>query len=314
MSKVLITGAAGFVGNHLIENMKRRKLSFIGTTRRSVTGLERLDPTDQQTDWQSTLKDVSTIVHLAARVHVMQERDADPLNAYRYANVTSTLNLAKAAADAGVRRFVYLSSIKVNGERTEKGQRFSANDQINPQGPYAISKAEAEERLFELGAKTGLQIVVIRPPLIYGQGVGGNFRSLMTWASRGLPSPFARIRNARSLLHVDNLCDLIIRLVDHPHEVNKILLASDRTDLSTHEILTALMKGAGRRPTSLPIPGRVFELLGSARWTKQMMSRVSENLQVDDMPTTALVGWTPILTLQEETCRLFMETQNNKSD
>lgn len=305
MSKVLITGAAGFVGNHLIENMKRRKLSFIGTTRRSVTGLERLDPTDQQTDWQSTLKDVSTIVHLAARVHVMQERDADPLNAYRYANVTSTLNLAKAAADAGVRRFVYLSSIKVNGERTEKGQRFSANDQINPQGPYAISKAEAEERLFELGAKTGLQIVVIRPPLIYGRGVQGNFRTLINWAARGWPSPFSRINNSRSLVHVENLSNMIIEAANKPHAANHVFFAADEMDYSTHEILMTLMRGAGQNPRSLHIPKYAFKAAAKFPWAQNFVSKLTYDLQIDTTETNDILSWKPALSLEDASLELF---------
>lgn len=295
----LVTGASGFVGSHLMAEMARRGRPVRGTTRGAAPGLMTVPSYGPDTDWRACLQGIDTIVHLAARVHVMRETAADPLALFRKANVEATVNLARQAAEAGVRRFVFVSSIKVNGERTEPGKPFTADDLPAPQDPYGVSKAEAEAALTALGRQAGLEITIVRPPLVYGPGVRGNFRSLMKWAASGAPSIFPLVENRRSFIHVANLCDLLITVLDHPAAANRVLLASDGEDLSTHELLTRLTLAAGRRPRSLPVPAALLQALGRLTGRKDAVARLTENLQVDTTPTRRLLGWQPQASVDE---------------
>ncbi len=289
----LVTGASGFVGSHLMAEMARRGLAARGVTRGTVPGLMTVPSYGPDTDWRACLEGIDAVVHLAARVHVMRETAADPLALFREANVAATANLARQAAQAGVRRFVFVSSIKVNGERTEPGKPFTADDPPAPLDPYGISKAEAEGALAALGRQTGMEITIVRPPLVYGPGVRGNFRSLMKWAASGVPSVFPLVKNKRSFIHVANLCDLLITVLDHPEAANRVFLASDGEDLSTHELLTRLTLAAGRRPRSLPVPPVLLRALGALTGRKDAVARLTEDLQVDMTPTRRLLGWQP---------------------
>ena len=295
MGMTLVTGASGFVGSHLMAEMRRRGLLVRGVSREMRPGLVAVPSYSSDMNWRKHLADIDAVVHLAARVHVMKESVPDPLALFREANVAATVNLARQAAAAGVRRFVFVSSIKVNGERTEPGTAFTADDAPNPQDPYGLSKAEAEAALRALGRETGMEITVIRPPLVYGPGVRGNFRSLMKWAASGIPSIFRLVHNKRSFVHVLNLCDLLVRVLDHPHAVNRTFLVSDGEDLSTNELFAQLANAQGNAPRSIPIPLAILRAVGTLTGHQESMARLTENLQVDITETNSLLEWRPII-------------------
>jgi UDP-glucose 4-epimerase len=293
MGMTLVTGASGFVGSHLMEEMTRRGLPVRGVTRGTAPGLTTIPSYGPEMDWSNCLEGVDTVVHLAARVHVMRETASDPLSLFREANVTATINLARQAAAAGVCRFVFVSSIKVNGERTEPGKPFTADDPPNPQDPYGISKAEAEAALMALGRETGMEITIIRPPLVYGPGVGGNFRSLMKWAKSGMPSIFGAVKNKRSFVHVKNLCDLLITVLDHPNAGNQVLLVSDGRDVSTDELFQALAAKAGHRSHSIHLAPAILRLMGRISHRQEPIDRLTQSLQIDLRKTTQSLDWSP---------------------
>lgn len=273
--------------------MTRRGLPARGVTRGVAPGLVTIPSYGLEFDWSNCLAGVNAVVHLAGRVHIMRETASDPLSRFREANVAATVNLARQAAKAGVRRFVFVSTVKVNGERTEHGKPFTAADPPNPQDPYGVSKAEAEVALMTIGRETGMEITIIRPPLVYGPGVRGNFRSLMKWASRGMPSIFPAVKNKRSLVHVENLCDLLITVVEHPAAANKVFLVSDGADLSTHEILERLTVQAGRKPKSIRVPQPVLNMIAGLTCRKAALERLTQSLQVDIEPTCQQLNWHP---------------------
>lgn len=299
MGVTLVTGASGFVGSHLVAEMTRRGLPVRGVSREMRSGLITIPSYSSDMNWRKYLAGIDVVVHLAARVHVMNETARDPLALFRDVNVAATVNLARQAAAAGVRRFVFVSSIKVNGERTEPGKAFTANDAPNPQEPYAISKAEAEGALRALGDKTGMEITVIRPPLVYGPGVPGNFRILMKWAGSGVPSIFPLVHNKRSFIHVLNLCDLLISVLDHHGAANRVFLASDGEDLSTNELFTQLTIAGGRRPRSVPIPLAILRGLSILARQQEIAMRLTENLQADITETYRLLEWKPIISAKD---------------
>lgn len=299
MGLTLVTGASGFVGTHLIQEMRQRGLPVRGISRQKKPGLVTIPSYGPEIDWTAYLAGVDVIVHLAARVHVMRETVRYPLAEFRAANVGATLNLARQAARAGVRRFIFVSTVKVNGESTEPGKPFTADDPPNPQDPYAISKAEAEAALVSLGRETGMEIVLIRPPLVYGPGVGGNFGSLIKWARSGLPDPFGKISNKRSLVYVGNLCDLLIKVVAHPEAANRTFLASDAETLSTNELLAKLVAASGRTRRSVRWSPGLLMRLAAFTGQKQVADRLLTSLQVDCRTTCETLDWTPPFTSDE---------------
>ncbi|MBD9388300.1 NAD-dependent epimerase/dehydratase family protein [Agrobacterium sp. AGB01] len=304
LKTTLVTGASGFVGSHLVTEMARRNMPFRGLTRGSAPNLVTIPSYSSDMSWHPYLEDVETIVHLAARVHVMRETDVDPIKRFREANVLSTINLAKQAAEAGVQRFVFVSSIKVNGECTPAGKPFRATDPRSPLDPYGVSKAEAEEALIELGAKTGMGITIVRPPLVYGPGVKGNFQTLIKWARKGGPSIFSKVDNKRSFISVDNLCDFLITVLDHPNASNSVFLVSDGEDLSTHELLTRLTTELGRTHKSIPLPPFMLRGLGALVGRKDMIARLTENLEIDMSMTRKFLGWAPPFSVGESLRKL----------
>ena len=291
MGLTLITGASGFVGSHLVADMRNRGLPIRAVSRSEHQGSIKIRCYAPDTDWQPYLDDVETIVHLAARVHVMRESDADPLAAFRLANVATTINLARQAAQAGVKRFIFMSTIKVNGEKTEPGRPFKNSDRPNPQDPYAISKAEAEAELWKVASETGIEITVVRPPLVYGPGVGGNFRTLTRWVHYGIPSVFTNINNRRSLIYVGNLTDFVMHVVGHPKAKNKHFLVSDGQPVSTHQLMDEIARAEGKKLRSWPLPEFILDKGGRVSGLKAKVARLVTSLEIDDTDTRNSLGW-----------------------
>ena len=290
---ILVTGANGFVGRELREELNRRSLTYRATSRDGANATMAVSSISAQTDWSDALAGVDTVIHLAARVHVMSETETDPLAAFRAVNVDATLNLARQAKSAGARRLVFVSSIKVNGERTEPGRPFTPDDIPAPEDPYGHSKAEAEAQLLSLAHQTGLEVVIIRPPLVYGPRVGANFKLLMRWAKSGLPSPFGACKNKRSLIFVGNLVDLLISASAASQASGHVLLASDGEDLSTAELFKRLACLQGRRGLNIPVPPKAMHALAVLAGKSSYSDRLLSNLQVDIGKTKDILGWTP---------------------
>lgn len=310
---VAVTGANGFVGSSLCACADRegrlvRRISRSQAVGDGVT-VGALGPA---TDWSVALRGVDVVIHLAARVHVMFDKVADPLAVYREVNTKGTLNLACQAAALGVKRFVYVSSIKVNGEETSSGRPFTEKDKPAPLDPYGISKLEAEQGLWDVAAETGLEVVIIRPPLVYGPGVRANFLSMMRWLSLGVPLPFGAIYNKRSFLALDNLVDLIITCIDHPAATNQVFLASDGEDLSTAELLQRTAAALGKPARLLPVPQRALTVAMNILGKKEVAQRLCGSLQVDIRKARNLLGWNPPITIEAallKTARHFLEYQ-----
>lgn len=301
MKNVLVTGASGFIGQALCARLLADGWRVCAALRDSGRGPDLLPGCEQRlvgeigpgTDWLSPLKEVDIVVHLAARVHVMREKESDPLAEFRRVNVEGTLNLARHAVAAGVQRFVYLSSIKVNGEETRTGCSFSEEDHPAPQDAYAVSKWEAEQGLRELADKTGLEVVIIRPPLVYGPGVKANFLAMMQWLSRGIPLPLGAIRNRRSLVALDNLVDMVVTCLDHPSAVNQIFLVADGEDLSTPELLRRTGEALGKPSRLLPMPVWMLEAGARLLGKRAVVQRLCGSLHVDISKARMILAWNP---------------------
>lgn len=298
--RIAITGATGFVGKHLIKELMIKELSaeelvIIGRRKVNLPNTTFFNSSiDGGTDYSKALGSVDVIVHCAARAHIMNDDAKDPLAEFREVNTEGTLNLAKQAASSGVKRFIYISSIKVSGESTTGSKPFKFNDETNPLHPYGLSKAEAEIGLLNLGQKTGMDIVIIRPPLVYGEGVKANFASLMRFVSKGLPLPFRLIKsNKRSLLSVYNLVDLIKVCIEHPKAANQVFLASDDHDISTAEMAALMAKVQNKTNLSLPIPVWAYKALGKVLSKEDVIDRLTGSLQLDITHTKNTLDWTP---------------------
>lgn len=302
---ILVTGGTGFVGTALLKQLLHDGFEARTSTRSSrsanLKGVQYHQIRDMtaSTDWNAALKGVKAVVHCAARVHVMQDDAADPLQAYREVNVIGTLNLARQAAQAGVRRFVFISSIKVNGEATQPGQPFTADGVPLPLDPYGVSKFEAEGGLRDIEAQTGMAVVIIRPPLVYGPGVKANFASMMRWVACGIPLPLGAIHNARSMVALDNLVDLLVTCLKHPSAVGQTFLVSDGEDVSTTELLRRTAQAIGKKAILLPVPASVLELGATLLGKGALAQRLCGSLQVDITKTRCLLGWSPPLTLDQ---------------
>ncbi|MBB3102670.1 UDP-glucose 4-epimerase family protein [Azomonas macrocytogenes] len=314
--RVVVTGASGFVGQGLLGPLLQAGHQVTAVSRDALPGLnpaivlKTVTGLDAGQDWQEILAGQERVIHCAARVHVMDDRACDPLTEYRRVNVAGTLDLARQAAAAGVGRFVFISTVKVNGEQTIPGQPYAADDIPAPVAAYGLSKLEAEQGLQALCAATGMELVIIRPVLVYGPGVKANFRSMMKWLYRGIPLPLGAIDNRRSLVALTNLADLIVTCVAHPSAANQVLLVSDGEDLSTADLLHRLGRALGRPAHLLPVPPTLLEtgarLLGKAA----LAQRLCGSLQVDIGKTRALLGWNPPLRVEaalHETARHFLE-------
>lgn len=317
--RVLLTGANGFVGRGLLERMSALpNLELVAALRRPVSGFPEYVTSLQvsglgpDTDWQEGLNEIGAVIHSAARVHVMHDTSSEPLAEFRKVNVDGTLNLARQAAAAGVRRFIFISSIKVNGEGTAVGAPYFADAHPAPAGPYGISKMEAEQGLRALAGETGMEVVIIRPVLVYGPGVKANFLSMMCWLHKGVPLPFGAIDNRRSLVSLDNLMDLIVTCIDHPGAANQTFLVSDGEDLSTSELLHRMGTALGKPARLLPIPSGFLETCAAMLGKQALSQRLCGSLQVDISKTRELLGWTPPLSVDDglrKTAKHFLEQQ-----
>jgi nucleoside-diphosphate-sugar epimerase len=317
-TKILITGASGFLGSALVRSLSADPQYNLTAAARSnqvelpaTVALSSVRVIDATTDWTNAL-DVDVIIHAAARVHVMNEAAADPLARFREVNTAGTLNLATQAARAGVKRFIFISSIKVNGESTQAGERFQADDRCAPADPYAISKYEAEQALIDLASATGLEVVIIRPVLVYGPGVKANFLQLMRIVRRGIPLPLGAIDNARSLVSLGNLVDLVRVCIAHPQAADQTFLVSDDHDVSTPELIRRLGKLLGVPTRLLPVPAQMIFALAKLARREPAARRVLGSLQVDISKTRTLLNWTPPMSLDEglsDTVAHFIKTE-----
>lgn len=304
--KVLLTGATGFIGGAVMRRLLADGKHIVRAALRCSearlpVAVESFQVGDllADTDWQDAVAAVDVVVHAAARVHVMHDAVADPLAEFRRINVEGTLSLARQAAQAGVRRFVFISSIKVNGEQTLPGVPFTEKDAPAPVDPYGISKYEAEQGLRALADETGMELVIIRPVLVYGPGVKANFLSMMRWLCRGIPLPLGAIHNKRSLVALDNLVDLIVACIEHPAAANQVFLVSDGEDLSTTELLGRMAATLDVPARLVPVPERLLAL-GAAMLGRQGFSRrLLGSLQVDISKARELLGWTPCVSVDE---------------
>ena len=298
----LVTGGSGFVGSAVLARLRHAQVPVLGVARHEVPGGKcvRGPALEGVGDWSQLLQNCGVVVHPAARVHVMRDSASDPLNAYRAANVEGTLNLARQAAAAGVRRFVFISSIKVNGEETAPGRPFTADDEPAPLDPYGMSKAEAESGLRALAAATGMEVVIIRPPLVYGPGVKANFLSMMRWLHRGVPLPLGAVdHNRRSFVALDNLVDLIVTCIDHPAAANRTFLVSDDMDLSTSELLRRLAAAMGVPARLLPVPVWALHAAAKLAGRNALFQRLCGSLQVDIANTREALDWCPPIGVDE---------------
>ena len=302
---ILVTGANGFVGSALTARLASGRVGVRAAVRRPPTarqpGVEHVaaPSLSADADWRRALTGVRAVVHAAARVHVMRDDARDPLAEFRSANVEGTVALARQAAAAGVERFVFVSSIKVNGESTPPDRPFSANDVPLPLDPYGISKLEAERALGDLARETGLPVVIVRPPLVYGPGVKANFFALLKWLQRGVPLPLGAIHNRRSLVALENLVDLLATCVEHPAAPGQTLLVSDGEDLSTTELLRRLATALGKRARLVPVPQQALIVAARALGAGSIAQRLCGSLCVDIAPTRRLLGWAPPVSVDE---------------
>lgn len=302
---VLVTGANGFVGTALCLRLAKHGIATRSAARLWPTGQRNAGTIDvgdisANSDWSAALANVDMVVHLAARVHVMHDISLSPLAEFRRVNVEGTANLARQAAAAGVRRFVFLSSIKVNGEFTDAVKPFTADELPAPEDPYGVSKLEAENVLRQISSRTGMEVVIIRPPLVYGPRVKANFESMMRWLARGVPLPLAAMtENRRSLVALDNLVDLITTCLNHSAAANQTFLVSDGEDLSTAELLKRMGAAMGHPARLFYLPPGLLKLGAVVMRKPGIYQRLCGSLQLDIAKTVHLLGWIPPVSVDE---------------
>lgn len=305
--KILVTGANGFVGSSLCRRLLAESITVHAATRSPVRTSS--NPTlfkpftigniDEHSNWRSVLEGVDVVIHLAARVHMMQDAAADPLSEFIKINCDAALNLANQAAATGVRRFIYLSSIKVNGETTEGRKPFTETDEPDPQDPYAVSKLRAEEALRKISQETGMELVIVRPPLVFGPGVRANFLKLLQLADKGIPLPLGKVKNQRSLVFVENLSDALFRCATLPAAAGKTYLISDGQNFSTAELFRSIAYALGRRGRLLPIPISLMRVAARTFGKSAVLDRLTQSLVVDSQKICRELNWIPPYTLTQ---------------
>jgi len=327
---VLITGATGFVGSRLADflssqfpNMELRLAVRHQPDELQVPGvplagsIEVVGDINPYTNWSNALIGVDVVIHLAARVHVMKDVALDPLEEYRNANTLVTIHLAGEAAKAGVKRFIYLSSIKVNGEETAPGQSYSEDSIPAPIDPYGVSKWEAELGLEKVCAQTGMEFVIIRPPLVYGPGVKANFQKLMGLVAKGMPLPLGAVDNQRSMLALDNLVSFISEAISHPLAANQRFLLSDGKDVSTTQLLKLLAKGIGKSSLLIHIPVFILRTAAQLLGASSAADRLLGSLQIDSSKARQLLAWQSPLSVEEGialTAKSYLNESSNRAE
>ncbi len=305
--RILITGASGFVGNSLAQWLSKNTQyqlclaarNFDQMTTTTYHKISKINDINSTTDWTDALTDCDIVIHTAARVHIMNDTTVNTLDEFRKINVEGTLNLARQAIQHGVRRFIFISSIKVNGEITSDGKKFVADALPAPQDNYAISKYEAEQGLLHL-SNQGLEVVIIRPPLIYGPGVKGNLLRLVNYLDKGYPLPIGRLtKNKRSYLSIINLNNLIEQCINHPNASNQIFLASDNNDLSTRELVSLMIQSRKRPLLLLPIPLWILKTAMYLLGKRDIWQRIGCSLEIDLSKTLEILDWKPIISTGE---------------
>ena len=296
--KVLVTGSTGFVGRYLCRTLEESGIDFVQAVRNPMPGAVAVGSICGGTDWSAALQDVDTVVHVAARVHMLNDASVDPMAEFQKVNVEATLKLARQAAKSGVTRFVFISSIAVHG-LTSEDRPFAPGDKPNPHDAYGHSKHQAETGLMRICAETGMEGVVIRPPLVYGPGVGANFLRLMKLAKSGLPLPLSAVHNLRSPVFVGNLCNLIVTCLTHPAAAGQTFLVSDDRDVSTPDLLRMLAEKMGRPVRLFPVPEGLLRIAGQLIGRSGEIARLCGSLQLDISHTKKILGWTPPFTLEE---------------
>lgn len=309
MSTILITGANGFVGQHLGAYLVTQGHQVVAATRGTDIDVSfshsRIAPVGEigvTTDWRAALEGVEVVIHLAARVHVMREQAVDPLTEFQRVNTDGTLSLARQAAEMGVKRLVYISSIKVNGERTQSIP-FNEKDEVRPEDPYACSKYEAEQQLLDLTRQCELEVTIVRPPLVYGPGVGGNFQRLLGLAAKGWPLPLAGIHNQRSLINIWNLCNFLEVCSQHPRAAGEVFLIADGEDISTPDLIQKLAEGMEHRAHLFVFPKALLHVTAKLAGQEKVWERLAGSLQVNIGKSRQLLGWAPIVSLDEGLAR-----------
>ncbi|WP_104401032.1 UDP-glucose 4-epimerase family protein [Vibrio penaeicida] len=300
--KILLTGATGFVGQHLLRSLKaNHEVTVLGRSKPSYNNGDfyHYDLTSNALPTEA-FESVDTVIHAAARVHVMSDSATDPLEEYRVANTAATLRLAEQAIRSNVKRFIFISSIKVNGESTLPNKPFSASSARLPEDDYGRSKSEAEVELLKLADSTNLEVVIIRPTLVYGPGVKANFAAILKLVEKGIPLPFGGIKhNKRSFVSVRNLVDLISTCIDHPKAVNQVFLVSDGKDLSTSEMVSLMGRSIGKQRWQVPVPVWCFTLAGKVFGKSDIVNRLVGSLYVDISETKSRLNWTPPQSIEE---------------
>lgn len=316
--KILVTGANGFIGKRLIKTLYNNDFVVRGSTR-SIASLSSphkdceyisMGELDATTDWTKALDKVDIVIHCAGRAHILDENSNSPIDDFRKINVDVTLRLAREASKSGVKRFIFLSSIGVNGNINSSP--FTEDDTPAPVQDYALSKLEAEQGLNKIAMKNEMEVVIIRPPLVYGPDAPGNFATLMRWMNKNIPLPFGAINNKRSFVAVDNLIDLIITCIKHPSAANQVFLVSDGEDLSTTELLTCVAKALGKKSYLIPVNQKLLEYGLSLINKKNLTVRLFGSLQIDISKTKKLLNWTPPVSVNEglrKTAKHFLESQ-----
>lgn len=315
--RILVTGANGFIGRALCHALAKsghevrrairggdtsgrnryiqpspEVVDSISTLSNDVAQTVVVGAIGPETNWAEAMAGIETVVHLAARVHVLRETAREPLTEFRLVNVEGTARLARTASSAGVRRLVYVSSIKVNGEHTHESS-FTEADRPNPQDAYGLSKWEAEQALLKISAETGLEVVIVRPPLVYGPGVGGNFLRMMDWVNRGFPLPLASIRNSRSLIYLGNLVNALVTCVTHARAAGNIFLVNDGEDVSTPELIRRLARAMERRPRLVPFPSVLLRIAGMLTSKSAEVDRLLSSLRADSSKIRRELQWIP---------------------
>ena len=315
MSTILVTGANGFVGRHLVSLLASKRCNVKKVVRREIEGSFTIGEINGTTNWGKLLDDTDVVVHCAARVHIVKDTASNPLDEFRKTNTEGTLHLARCSANAGVKRFVFISSIKVNGEITQPGEKFSADDNTTPVDPYGISKFEAEEGLRDIAKQTGMEVVIIRPPLVYGPGVKANFESMMKWLKMPIVLPFGSLTNKRSLVYISNLVSLIEVCTHHPKAANNTFMISDDNDLYTSDLFKRLKIALRGKCIIVNFPEGLLKFLLKLIGRDDLREKICSSLLVDISKTKSELNWCPPFNVSDglnETANFYLNSQERE--